>query len=166
MRNVLNAVAATMLLSASLAAQERAVPGDKVPSAVKANAHARFPNARITGVVREKEDDGTEVFEVTLKQAGRNIDLTTALDGQLRLIEQEIAATALPSAVRALLDRAYPRARLQFVEKVTSVASGRETLAFYEVLLVDQKKETLEVQLAPDGSKVLKVEKKKPGDPD
>jgi hypothetical protein len=49
---------------------------------------------------------------------------------------------------------------------VTSVSGSTESLAFYEVLLVDAKRQTLEVQVSPDGKVILNIEKKKKGEVD
>ena len=51
-------------------------------------------------------------------------------------------------------------------EAVTNVAASVETLGFYEVLIATADKQLLEVQVAADGSSILKVERKKSNDPD
>jgi putative PepSY-like beta-lactamase-inhibitor len=159
------AAAALGLLAPPLVAQEQTVAVKDAPPAVIQTARARFPDARFVGVAKERDDDGKQVYEVTLKQAGRTIDVTTTPEGQLSLIEKEIPRSQLPASVAKLLDQHYPRATYRIVEEVTSVSGSSETISFYEVLLVDAKKQTLEVEVAPDGSKILKVEKKKPGEP-
>jgi hypothetical protein len=166
MRCSATAVAALLpLLSSVLAAQEQTVAIKDAPTAVIQNVTARFPNARVAGVSRETEE-GKQVYEVTLKQDGKNIDVTTTPAGQLTLIEREIARRDLPASVSKLINSQYPRATYKMVESVTGVAGPTETLSFYEVLLVDAKKQTLELQVAPDGTAILKVEKKKKGEPD
>ena len=154
------------LLAQPLVAQEHTVAAKDAPAAVIHTARARFPDARFIGVATERDDDGKQVYEVTLKQAGRTIDVTTTPEGQLTLIEKEIARAQLPASVVKLLDNQYPRSTYRIVEEVTSVAGTAETLSFFEILLVDAKKQRFEVQVAPDGSKILKVEKKKRGEPD
>lgn len=148
----------------AIRAQEQAVKIKDAPTIVLQAVSARFPDAKIHGVSKETED-GKQVYEVTLKQRGRNIDVTTTPEGTLTLIEKEIARADLPAAVASLLRAQYPRATYKLVEEVTGVSGSTESLSFYEVLLVDAKKQMLEVEIAADGSKILKVEKKKPGDP-
>ena len=145
--------------------QEQDVRIKDAPSAVIQSVSARFPDAKIAGVSRDSEE-GKQIYEVTLKQRGRIIDVTTTPDGKLTLIEKEIARADLPVGVASLLRAQYPRATYRLVEEVTNVSGSTESLAFYEVLLVDAKKQTLEVQVSPDGKTILNVEKKKKGEVD
>ncbi len=153
------------LACSSAQAQEKPIPTRDAPVAVIQNVSARFPEARIAGVSTETVD-GKQLYEVTLKQNGRAIDVTATPDGWLTLIEKEIARRQLPRAVESLLRAQYPRATYKMIEAVTSVAGSTETLSFYEVLLIDAKKQALEVQVSPDGKAILNVEKKKKGEPD
>jgi hypothetical protein len=159
---------ALLFIASSASAQEqpeRPVATKDVPLVVMDAVHARFPNARVAGVARETTEEGKDVYEVTLKERGRNIDVTTTLAGQLSVIEKEIARSELPAGVTKLLREKYPRATYKIVEKVTNVSGKNETLAFYELLIVDAKKRRIEVQVSPDGSRILKEEIKKPGEP-
>lgn len=161
MRSVL-----VLLLAPALAfAQEESVPVSKLPAEIRAAVNARFPNAPISGVSRETED-GKTFYEVTLKVNGKNVDVTASLAGALTLIEREMKRSELPAAVSKLLEEKYPKAKYQLVEDVSSVTANGTTLSYYEVQIVDAKKQALEVQVALDGSKILKEEKKKPGEPD
>jgi hypothetical protein len=153
------------LAYSSARAQEKPIATRDAPVAVIQNVSARFPEARIAGVSTETVD-GKPLYEVTLKQNGRTIDVTATPEGWLTLIEREIARRQLPRAVETLLRAQYPRATFKMVERVTSVAGSAETLSFYEVLLIDKKKQMLEVQVSPDGKAILNVEKKKKRDPD
>lgn len=146
-------------------AQEQDVKIKDAPTVVIQTVSARFPDAKIHGVSKDIEE-GKQIYEVTLKQRGRNIDVTTTPDGKMTLIETEIARSDLPAPVATLIRSQYPRATYKLVEEVTSVSGSTESLAFYEVLLVDAKKQTLEVQVSPDGKVILNVEKKKKGEVD
>jgi hypothetical protein len=149
----------------ALQAQERDVKIKDAPTAVIQSVSTRFPDAKIAGVSMDTEE-GKQIYEVTLKQRGRNIDVITTPEGKLTLIEKEIARADLPAAVAAILRSQYPRATYKLVEEVTGVSGSTESLSFYEVLLVDAKKQTLEVQVSPDGKVILNVEKKKKGEVD
>lgn len=158
-------VACLLLAPALVAAQEENVPVSKLPAAIVSAVNSRFPNTKISSAARETED-GKTFFEVTIRLNGKNVDVTAMQTGELTLIEREISRKDLPAAVQTLLDATYPKAKWNMVEDVSTVSAKGETLSYYEVLLTDAKKEQWEVQVAPDGSKVLKTERKKPGDPD
>jgi hypothetical protein len=129
-----------------------------VPKAGVEAVKAMFPGAEITGAAKETEDDKT-VYEVTLKQKGRTIDVTVGLDGKIQVVEKEIAASNLPAAVKRALEAKYPKATYKIVEQVEAMKDGKLTLDFYETLLVTANKEKIEVQVAPDGK--IKAEEKK-----
>jgi len=162
MRRCMPKLAVALLVATSVRAQSIAIKD--APTAVIQTVSMRFPDAKIAGVSTETEE-GKQVYEVTLRQNGRNIDATTTPAGQLILIEREITARDLPVSVTKLVRTKYPRATYKIVEEVTTVSGASETPSFYELLLVDAKKQRLEVQVALDGSRILKEEKKKAGDP-
>jgi len=166
MKGPRSAISLMLLLSPALIrAQEQEIKIKDAPTAVIQNVSMRFRDAKVQGVAKETNDQGQQVYEVTLKRAGRNIDVTTTPDGKLTLIEREITRAQLPPAVSSALRSQYPGATYKMVEEVTNVSGSVESLAFYEVLLVGRKKDRLEVEVSPEG-KILKVEKKKPGEPD
>ena len=158
-------MAAVLLLSVVVArGDEEKVPLDKVPKPVVEAVKARFKNAEVTGASRETEK-GQVVYEVTIKDRGQNIDVTLTPQGEILLIEKEIAARDLPRAAARALEGKYPRATYKIVEEIVKVEKKQERLAYYEVLLVTAGKETLEVLVTPEG-KIVKEEKKKPGEDD
>jgi hypothetical protein len=164
MRRCLTTFAGVLLVATPARAQERPVAIRDTPTAVIQRVSMRFPDAKIASVSTDTEE-GKQLYEVTLKQNGRNIDVTTTPAGQLTAIEREITARDLPATVAQLLRLTYPRATYRIVEEVTTVSGATETPAFYELLLVNAKKQRLEVQVALDGSRILKEERKKAGDP-
>lgn len=160
MRTWLSAIAflALAVVSGVARSDESKVPLGEVPKAGLEAVKALFPGAEITGAAKETED-GKTAFEVTLKQKGLNIDVTVGTDGKLQLIEKEIAAKDLPAAVRRTLETKYPKATHKIIEEVDSMKDGKPVVDFFETLLVTAKKETLEVQITPDGK--IKSEEKK-----
>ena len=144
-------------------ADESKVATSEVPKAGLAAVKAMFPGAEIKGAAKETED-GKTVFEVTLTQKGSNIDVTVSEDGKIQLVEKQIADKDLPAAVRRALDARYPKATYKIIEQVDNVKDGKSSLDFFEALLVTADKETLEVQIAPDGK--IKAEEKKQSDKD
>ena len=139
-------------------ADEEKVALDKVPMPVREAVKVRFKDAKVTGAGKETED-GKLVYEITMKDKGRNIDVTLTPEGAIVLIEKEIARKDLPKPVAKALDEKYPNATYKIVEQVIKVENKEEKLAYYEVLLVTAQKQALEVQVAVDG-KILKEEKK------
>jgi hypothetical protein len=142
---------------------ESKVPLSEVPQAGLEAVKAMFADADITGAAKETEE-GKTVFEVSLKQKGRNIDVTLGTDGKIQLIEKEIAAKDLPAAVKRALEAKYPKATYKIIEEVSNVKDGKPTLDFFEALLVTANKQKLEVQITPDGR--IKSEEKKQAEQD
>jgi len=163
MRSSLLAIAVAILTVAvaTSRADESEVELGDVPKAGIDAVKAMFPKAEITGAAKETEDDKT-VYEVTLKQAGRTIDVTVGTDGKIQVVEKEIAEKDMPAEVRRALDARYPKAVYKIVEQVDAVKDGKPKLDFFETLLVTAQGEKLEVKIAPDG-KIKDVEKKEAG---
>ena len=152
------ALLALTLISVVARADESKVELSAVPKGGVDAVKAMFPGAEITGAAKETED-GKTFFEVTLKQKGKNIDVTVSTDGTIELVEKEIASADLPAVVKKALDAKYPKATYKIVEEVSNVKDGKSKLDFFEAQLVTANNETLEVQVAPDG-KIKKEEKK------
>lgn len=164
MRWVVKAAAA-VLVSAVIGsvsgtrADEVKIPLDQLPPAVTKAVKGRFPKAVM--VEAAKETDGAKVeYEVTLKEGPSKIDMMLAPDGTITVIEKQITAKDLPSAVTATLNAKYAKATLTTVEEVIKVTGGKETLEVYEVLLETPDKKVFEVKFTADGKVTEAVEKK------
>lgn len=147
------AAGATLALFVAAAAargDEEKVPLDKVPKPVLEAAKKRFPKAEVKGASKETEN-GKTVYEVSLKQDGKNIDATVSPDGTITLIEQEVGFAALPKPVATTLAKKYPGAKYQIIESVTKVEGGKETLEYYEAHIATADKKVIEVEVLPDG---------------
>ena len=131
-------------------ADEEKVALDKLPKAVVDAVQKRFPNLKMTGASKEKED-GKILYEVSLKKDGKNIDVTVTEAGAITLIEQELAFADLPKEVARTFEDKYPKAKFGMIESVSKVADGKETLEYFEVKLVTAEKKTWEVEVLPDG---------------
>ncbi len=158
-------IAILLLFPTIGAAQEVSIKVDQLPAAIRSAVMKRFPGAPLLEAARETED-GKTFYEVTIRLNGKKVDVTATPGAQLTLVEREISRKDLPAAVITLINGAYPKARYNIVEDVSTVSPAGETLSYYEVLLTDSKNVQWEVQVALDGSKVLKTEQKKPGDVD
>lgn len=135
----------------------------KLPKAVKEAVEKRFPKVKMTGASKGKDGDKV-VFEVSLKRDGKNIDVTVTEAGAVTAIEQEVAFQDLPKEVAKTFEEKYPKARYEIVESVTKVVDGKETLEYYEAVLVAADKKKWEVEVLPDGkfksAAEVKAEKK------
>ena len=115
---------------------------------------------RSYGASTEKVGDKT-VYEIELKQDGKTIDVTLTPEGVITTIEQQIDAKDLPKPVAEALEKKYPKATYTIIEAVYAVKDGKETLDFYETILVTADKKEMEVQVFADG-KIKAEEEKKP----
>jgi uncharacterized membrane protein YkoI len=151
-------IVAFFLACAPARADEEKVALDKVPRPILDAVKARFEGAEVTGAGKETED-GKPVFEITIKHKGQNIDVTLSPEGEILVIEKEIAASDLPRAVSRAMEEKYPKATYKIVEQIVKVEKKKEKLADYEVQLVTEDRKGLEVEVTPEG-KILNEEKK------
>jgi hypothetical protein len=151
-------VSAVTLTLASVAGAGE-VQARAVPKPVMDSVKARFKTAKYVGAAKEKNEADAFVYEVTLAEKGMNIDLIVTPEGAITLIEKEIARKSLPKAVSDTLNVRYPKAKYQICEEVYTVEDGKETLAYYEAVLVDPAKQTWAVELEVSGA-VRKIENK------
>src|SRR5438034_5193643 len=115
--------------------QEEKVPLDKVPKAVTDTVKKRFPKAEMVSATTEPGDDGKKVYEIQIKDAGHNIDMTVTPEGKLVSIERTIEEKELPKKTAATLKEKWPGAKYEIIEEVIHVKDGKESLDYYEVLM-------------------------------
>jgi|SRR5579883_351631 len=161
MRQLVMTAMAVFVLAAPVRADEEKVPLDKVPKAVLEAAKKRFPKAEVVGVEKETEN-GKTFYEVEMKEAGKTIDVIVTPEGAISKIEKQIDAKDLPKAVASALEEKYPKATYKTIEVIYEVKNDKESLGYYEVLLVTAEKKTFEVEILADG-KIKAEEEKKPG---
>jgi len=153
-----------MLLAASTfvpvtRAHEQQVPLDRVPKPVLDAVQARFANAHVTGAEIETEN-GRMVYEITLLDDGRNVDVISSPAGELLAIEKAVETTALPSTAATALQSRYPGATYRSVEQVIEL-DGHQGRPAYEVELETADGRTLEIKVMPDGAIVTGEDKHK-----
>lgn len=158
-RAVMGLALGTVLLTVAPGARAGEVAVSSVPKPVHDRVKARFKDATVAGASKEETAQGTPVYEVNLKQHGKNIDVTLTPDGNMQMIEQEIARKELPRAVADTLEKRYPKAKYRIIEQVITVEGEKETLSYYEALLSDSRKKVWAVELGLDGA-VRKIEDK------
>jgi hypothetical protein len=143
-------------------ADEEKIDLDKLPKGVLDSCKKRFPDAKVEGASKEKED-GKTTYEVTLKANGKNIDVTFDEKGTMILIEKEVDAKDVPKAVNDAVESKYPKATWKMIEEVIKVADGKETLDYYEFHGATADKKGIELEVTTDG-KIKKEEKKEDKD--
>jgi uncharacterized membrane protein YkoI len=139
--------------------KEEKVALDKLPKPVAEAVKKRFPKAEVKGASTEMEG-GKTVYEVTLKEDGKNIDVSLTPEGSIITIEKELAFADLPKAVAEGFEAKHPKATYKIVEAVIKVTDGKETLEYYEAVVVTADKKTFEVEILPDGKFKGESEKK------
>jgi len=147
------AILAALALASLAHAREEKISIDQIPASVAATVKQRFASATVKGAAKETEH-GKPVYEVTLDDAGRNVDATLTPSGELVLIEKTISASELPAPVSSALTKKYAGATYRTVEEIVEVTGASEKLTYYEVALVTAKKHSKEVRVTPDGAKV------------
>lgn len=123
---------------------------DKIPKAVMDALKAKFPNPVIHKWTKETEA-GHVIYDIEFKQAGRKCEADIREDGTIQNYEKEVAAKDLPAAVKAAVDKKYPRATLKDIMEITEVKGKEEKLEGYEIVLETADKKEVEVTVAPDG---------------
>ena len=149
MRQLALACAAVLVLSAPAWAGDK-VALDKLPKPVAEAVAKRFPKAEAKSASKDGEGDKT-VYEVSLKDGGKNIDVSLTAAGAITQIEQELAFKDLPKVVAETFETKYPKATYKIIEAVITVKDGKETLEYYEAVLVTADKKTFEAEVLPDG---------------
>ena len=138
-----------------------------LPPAAAAAIKKAFPKATIDEVEREKE--GVVLYEVELKQDGKEVEVEVSPDGQIVEVSREIAKGDLPKAVAKTLAKLAGGAKIREIEKeeihaVVKLVKLRKPLVVYEAEFVRNGKE-VEVKIAEDGRLVGKeVEDEKDDD--
>ena len=153
-----------LLASAALAREEK-VALDAVPGPVMDAVKARFGAAKVTGAGKETEH-GRLVYEISVEEKGRNVDVTVTPAGSVLLIERAIDAGTLPAPVVQTLARKYPGASYRLAEEIVEVEKGKDRLAWYEVLLATSDGHKKEVKVRPDGGSVTEEEDEEDGGED
>ncbi len=147
--------------------------GVKLPKAVRKTVKAKFPEAKIRGTSKEKNEEGETVYEVEMVIKKKTVDVIINAEGEIEEIEKQIDLSDLPSAVTAAISKAYPKAKIEKAEELT----GEDDKVLYEIVLLGKGKKTMEIIVVPNG-KILdsvkddddddkpKAKKKEKGDDD
>jgi uncharacterized membrane protein YkoI len=137
-----------LLLGATARAQdsEQRVKIKDVPEAVRKTAREQSRGARTLGFTKEVEN-GNTFYEVELRINGHNKDVLIDAAGAVVEIEEEVALSSLPAAVKAEIKKQAGKGKIISVESITK----DNAVTAYEAHLSKGGKK-LEIKLAPDGA--------------
>jgi Putative beta-lactamase-inhibitor-like, PepSY-like len=98
-------------------AEEQTIQCDDVPAAVRSAFKKMLPEATVRSCVRE-EEMGKSAYEVTSTDGEITRDVLFDANGALLVVEEAIAATALPKAVAQSWEKRFPNHTIVLAEKV------------------------------------------------
>jgi uncharacterized membrane protein YkoI len=121
----------TLLLSATLVAQEKKIKRSDLPPAVEKTVVAQSKGAEIRGFSQETED-GQVRYEAQLMVNGHSRDIEMDASGAIVEVEEQVAMESLPAAVRDGLQAKAGKGKLIKVESITK----HDKLVAYEAQVV------------------------------
>ena len=121
--------------------EEESVAWNQLPPAVQDALRAALPNVKKAEYARETED-GFVVYEAEYKADGTEHAVKVTEDGQIIETEEQLAPSALPSAIVARLRKQFPDAEIKKAERVV--------VTFYEIELEAGGKER-EIRMFANG---------------
>lgn len=146
---------AVLVLAAWHVAAAKAKKENKpvLPPAAAAAVKKAFPKATIDEVERERE--GVVLYEVELKQNGKEVEVEVSPGGQIVEVGRKVAKGDLPKAVAKTLAKLAGDAKIKEIEKeeihaVVKLVRLKKPQVVYEAEFVRNGKE-VEVRIAPDG---------------
>jgi hypothetical protein len=142
----------TLALVLTVSAQDKKDPldVDKIPRKVMYTLKTRFPRAEIHKWTKEKEGD-VVIYDIEFTQRKQKYEADIKEDGTIHNWEMEIPAKDVPEAVKAAVDKKYPKAAWKEIMQITEVKNGKEVLEGFEIVLETADKKEVEVTVAPDG---------------
>jgi uncharacterized membrane protein YkoI len=123
---------------------EEDVKFDELPKAVKDALRAKFPKAEVGSAEKGKED-GQTIFEITVKDKGHSIDVTTTTDGKILSYEKTLPPADQPKMILRTLKSKYPNSTIKLAEEVWE----HDKLVGYEFTIATADKKTVEVTFDP-----------------
>ncbi|MBI1763883.1 MAG: hypothetical protein HYR56_20860 [Acidobacteria bacterium] len=121
-----------------------------LPPAVQQTVKEQSKGAKVRGLSKELEQ-GKTVYELETISNGQTRDLLIDADGKVIEIEEQMALTALPPAVKDAIVKQAGKGRIVRVEAVTK--DGK--LEFYEAQ-VRRLGKLGEIKVSPEGQPIAK----------
>jgi uncharacterized membrane protein YkoI len=135
------------------ASEEKVQPKD-LPKKVTDALNARFPNLTISSAVKEKESDGTIVFDVELKQKDRKFETDIKEDGVMLEIEKEVISQDWSKALRETIESNHPKAKISEVMEVNKIINQDEIPDHLEITIETPDSNTMEILTSIDGKSI------------
>jgi hypothetical protein len=129
----------------SMPSNAQKVAKKDIPPAILKAYQASYPSGVIKNVSKETENGKVE-YEVESMNGAFTLDIVHLADGKALEIEESISQETLPDAVKAAVQKAYPKGKIQKAEKLT-----RGEVSGFEITIAVGKKITA-MALHPDGS--------------
>jgi uncharacterized membrane protein YkoI len=129
----------------SAAAQEKRIKRSDLPPAVEKTVAAQSAGAAVKGFSKENEK-GQTYYEAEMVVDGHSKDLLIDSHGAIVEVEEEVAMSTLPAAIKAGLQAKAGQGQLGKVESITK----KNKLVAYEAKVVKGGKKS-EIQVGPDG---------------
>ena len=142
---ILFAFCITQCFAAFAQDSEKKVKMKDLPPAVQATVREQSQGAMLRGLAKEVEK-GKTFYEAELKVNGHNKDVLMDVDGKIVTVEEEIALTAVPSAVKAEIEKQAGKGKIQLVESITKDGA----IAYYEAHIKTGIK-SKEIKVGTDG---------------
>ena len=154
--------------------KEESTPLDKLPKAVVESIKKMFPDAEMKSATKEvvkdeddddddaktetddkdtddkdekDEDDSEVIYEVTLSEKGKTIDVTVDEEGDIEEVERSIELKELPRLVADALAKQFPKSTLKSAEAIYEVEDGEMEFEGYEVILETADKKEIEADV-------------------
>jgi hypothetical protein len=97
---------------------EAKVEKKDVPAPVLTAFAKAYPKATVKGYAKESEK-GQTMYEVESMEGKTHRDVSYAPDGKLLVVEESMDVKDVPAAVQQALEKKFPKAKVNLVEKVT-----------------------------------------------
>ena len=141
----------TSMVSFALAQEtETRVKTKDLPKAVQQTVQAQSRGATLRGLSKEVEN-GATIYEAEFKVNGHNRDVSIDVNGNVVEIEEEVALSSLPPAVKATIEKNAGKGKITTVEAVTK----NNSLVAYEAHVKAAGKRS-EIKVDPDGKLITK----------
>lgn len=139
---------ACLLCAGSVRAQEseRPVKMKDLPEAVQKTVREQSVGAKLRGLSKEVED-GKTFYEAELRVGAHNKDVLIDPSGAVVEIEEQVALSSLPAAVKEQIKKQASGGKLGVIESITKDGA----VVAYEAH-VKKAGKSLEIKVAPDGS--------------
>jgi len=122
--------------------QSTTVTQDQIPQKVAETIRQYGKSGKFIKAVKTDED-GLEVYEITLQSGGKKIEVQTTLDGEMNMCEEAQDASALPKAALDSVNKQCLGSKIKSVEK--------SIRTIYEVRVAMPDGKTSEILVTPGG---------------